>query len=152
MLAIRYILLATLIVVSVDTIGAPTNKIRNSFISSTRFISAPSQLQTSENKDTTENQAPRNGKYRILTYGSHPDNPLKLGYFTLNNNEYKYFDLEGKLLGEGNYTYEAAEKQIKWQSGPFKSVGWDGNFEIEHEGKTHTIRLHSNTVGTNTAE
>jgi hypothetical protein len=151
MLAFRYIFIATLIVISMKTMSQPINKIRIS-INAIDFTTPGNEIQTLKKSDTTENQMPRNGKYLILTYGSNPANPLKLGYFTLNGNEYKYFDLEGKLLGEGNYTYEASEKQIKWQSGPFKSVGWVGNFEIEHEGKTHTIRLHSNTVGTNTLE
>ncbi len=127
MLAFKYILLASLIVISTDTIG----RSRNKFESPSIAISATtgkSKLQTPRNIDTTENHIPRSGKYFILTYGSNPANPLKLGYFNLNNNEYKYFDLEGKLLGEGNYTYETAEKQIKWQSGPFKSVGWGGEF------------------------
>ncbi len=151
MLAFRYILIAALVVISLKTFGQPINKTGISLIAN-HFATAGNEMQTLKNNDTTENLVPRNGKYLILTFGSNPANPLKLGYFTLNSNEYKYFDLEGKLLGEGNYTYEAAEKQIKWQSGPFKSVGWDGNFEIEHEGKTHTIRLHSNTVGTNTVD
>jgi hypothetical protein len=151
MLAFKYLFIASLIVISTNTIGQPINRIRNSFIAFD-YTKSSIQIQKSKDNDTSENQIPRNGKYLILTYGSSPANPLKLGYFALNSNEYKYFDLEGKLLGEGNYTYEASEKQIKWRSGPFKSVGWDGNFEIGHEGKTHTIRLHTNTVGTNTLE
>jgi hypothetical protein len=151
MLAFKYILLASLIVISTDTIGRSVNKVETPSIAIS-FTTAEGKLEIFKNNDTTENQVPRSGKYLILTYGSNPANPLKLGYFNLNNNEYKYFDLEGKLLGEGSYTYEAAEKQIKWQSGPFKSVGWVGNFEIDNQGKTHTIRLHSNTVGTNTVE
>ncbi len=124
MLAFKYIFIATLIVISTDTIRQTIKQIANSFIA-IDFTEPGSRMQTFKNNDTTENNIPRNGKYLILTYGSNPANPLKLGYFTLNSNEYKYFDLEGKLLGEGNYTYEAGEKQIKWQSGPFKSVGWD---------------------------
>ncbi len=151
MLAFRYILIAALVVISLKTFGLPINKTGISLIAN-HFATAGNEMQTLKNNDTTENLVPRNGKYLILTYGANPANPLKLGYFSLSSNKYKYFDLEGKLLGEGNYTYEASEKQIKWQSGPFKSVGWDGNFEIEQEGKTHTIRLHSNTVGTNTLE
>lgn len=147
----RYILLAALIVISTDTIGRQTDKIENE-INAIGFTKTSSEMNVFKNNDTTENLIPRNGKYLILTYGSNPANPLKLGYFTLNSNEYKYFDLEGKLLGEGSYSYQTVEKQIKWQSGPFKSVGWDGNFEIENEGKTHTIRLHSNTIGTNKQE
>jgi hypothetical protein len=116
------------------------------------FTKTNVEEQTSKNNDTTQPSGPRNGKYLILSSGSNPANPTKLGYFTLNGSEYKYYDLEGKLLGEGTYSYAAAEKQIKWQSGPFKAVGWDGDFEIVNDGKTHNIRLHSGTIGTNTLE
>lgn len=158
MLAFKYIFLASFIVISNEASARQDlKKIKSTHSYSSRhtvnalLLKKAIEEQTS-NKDTTQPSAPRNGKYAILTFGPNPANPLKLGYFTLNNNEYKYFDIEGKLLGEGNYTYEIDEKQIKWQSGPFKSVGWEGGFEIEQEGKTHKIRLHNSTIGTNTLE
>ncbi len=160
MLAFRNIFLAALFVISIDAPGQDQQDLKkikntNSDIKST--VSAVTSIKagegkTAKNYDTTQPSSPRNGKYLILTYGSNPANPLKLGYFTLSSNEYKYFDLDGKLLGEGNYTYQSVEKQIKWQSGPFKSVGWEGGFEMEREGKTHNIRLHNNTIGSNTIE
>jgi hypothetical protein len=106
-------------------------------------------IYKSTSKDTTQPSAPRNGKYLISSNGSNSASPMKIGYFSLNKNEYIYYDLEGKQLGEGIYDYDAAEKQIRWQSGPFKAIGWDGNFEVENNGKTHTIRLKSTTVATN---
>lgn len=161
MLAFRNIFLAAMIFISIDASGQDqqdwkkikaTNAYTKPAINAAAPIKAGIEAQTSKNNDTTQPAGPRNGKYLILTYGSNPANPLKLGYFTLNGTEYKYYDLEGKLLGDGNYTYDTAEKEIKWQSGPFKSVGWDGGFETEHDGKTHSIRLHNSTVGTNTLE
>ena len=107
---------------------------------------------TKQKKDTASTSSPRDGKYLILSYGSNPANPLRLGYFTLGANEYKYYDLDNKVLGDGTYVYDVSERQIKWQSGPFRQIGWSGDFTIERNGKVHSIRLKNNTVGTNTIE
>lgn len=160
MLAFRYIFLTALVVISINAQARTDVKRTGRTLSfyPKYTVSAPVERkagveeQTFKNNDTTQPAGPRNGKYLILSFGSNPAEPLKLGYFTLNGSEYKYYDLEGKLLGEGTYSYETAEKQIKWQSGPFKSIGWDGDFVTEHDGKTHNIRLHNSTIGTNTLE
>lgn len=103
-------------------------------------------------KDSTQPASPRDGKYLILSYGSNPANPMKLGYFILSANTYKYYDLENKLLGDGTYVYDVTDKQVKWQSGPFKAIGWGGDFSVEANGKTHIIHLKNNTTGTNSIE
>jgi hypothetical protein len=120
--------------------------------SSKTYIQQAQTDSAKAKKDTAVSASPRDGKYLILSYGSNPANPLRLGYFTLASNEYKYYDLENKVLGDGTYVYDVAEKEIKWQSGPFKAIGWSGNFTVERNGKTHSIRLKNNTVGTNTVE
>lgn len=95
---------------------------------------------------------PRNGKYRILSYGSNPANPIYLGYFTLESGAYSYYNAANALLGNGKYSYDGNSKTINWTSGPFNANKWNGRFEISREGKTHIIRLNSRTIGTNTIE
>lgn len=107
---------------------------------------------TKAKKDTVQSASPRDGKYLILSYGSNPANPMRLGSFNLNSNGYKYHDLDGKPLGEGTFVYDVSEKQIKWQTGPFKAIGWSGDFSIDNNGKNHSIRLKNNTVGINSIE
>jgi hypothetical protein len=94
---------------------------------------------------------PRSGTYLILSYGN-PKNPLRLGYFKLNNGEYTYYDMGKKLIGQGSYTYDTNAAVVQWSNGPFKNSAWTGAFEIDREGKTHTIRLNTVTVGTNSTD
>jgi hypothetical protein len=95
--------------------------------------------------------SPRDGKYRILSNGS-PANPIYLGYFTLKGGNYSYYNAANQLLGSGTYTFSKGSKIIQWNSGPFKTSEWGGAFEVSREGKTHTIRLHGVTIGTNSTD
>jgi hypothetical protein len=95
---------------------------------------------------------PRNGKYLIESFGYNETKPLKIGYFTLRNNEYKYYDLEDNLIDSGTYLFDAPSKQIKWQTGRFKKIGWSGNFVAEQNGKVHTVHLNNTTVAKNTIQ
>lgn len=99
----------------------------------------------------TANITPRDGKYKILAYGN-PNNPIYMGYFTLKSGSYSYYDAANRLIGSGTYSYNNASKTVKWNSGPFKTNQWDGPFEVSREGKTHTIRLHGVTIGTNSTD
>ena len=94
---------------------------------------------------------PRDGKYRILSYGRVGNPPLFLGYFILSSGTYKAYLPGDKLSGEGKYTYHADSKSVTWDSGPYAGV-WNGGFEIDREGKTHKIRLKSTTIGTNSTD
>ncbi len=94
---------------------------------------------------------PRNGKYRILSYGRTGNAPLVLGYFVLTDGAYKAFLPGDKLSGEGKYTYHADSKSVTWDTGPYAGV-WGGKFEIDREGKTHKIRMKSTTIGTNSTD
>lgn len=94
---------------------------------------------------------PRDGKYRILSYGRVGAPPLYLGYFVLAGGAYKAYLPGDKLSGEGKYTYHADTKSVTWDSGPYAGV-WNGGFEIDREGKTHKIRLKSTTIGTNSTD
>jgi len=102
--------------------------------------------------DTTQAVVPRFGKYLIMSAGNSSDEPMKIGYFTLANNEYKYYDINEKLLNTGTYIYDTTGRQIKWESGPFKAIGWQGNFATEQNGKTHIVRLNKTTVAKNIIE
>lgn len=94
---------------------------------------------------------PRDGKYRILSYGRVGNPPLYLGYFVLSDGTYKAYLPGDKLTGEGKYTYHADSKSVSWDSGPYVGV-WGGTFQIDREGKTHKIRLKSTTIGTNSTD
>ena len=95
--------------------------------------------------------APRPGKYRIMSYGAVGRPPLFLGYFVLGSGTYKAFLAGDKPAGEGRYSYHAATHTIKWESGPYAGV-WGGEFTIEREGKTHKIRMKSSTIATNNTD
>ena len=97
------------------------------------------------------NTAPRNGSYIILSYGN-PNNPIRIGYFELNNGKYTYMGMDKKILGQGTYTYDAKTRSVQWTSGPFKNFKWGGGFEIDREGKTHKIRLNTVTIGSNSTD
>lgn len=99
----------------------------------------------------TAGVSPREGKYKILSYGS-SSNPVYLGYFMLKNGSYSYYNAGNQLLGSGNYDFDKATRNVKWNSGPFKINGWNGSFEVSREGKTHIIRLKSTTIGTNSTD
>lgn len=117
---------------------------------SNQWLNAASVRKASA-KTNTANVIPRNGKYKIYSYGN-PANPIYSGYFTLKAGGYSYYNAANQLLGSGNYTYDNASKTVKWNSGPFKTSGWGGTFEVSREGKTHTIRLKGVTIGTNSTD
>ena len=94
---------------------------------------------------------PRNGRYKILSYGN-IKNPILLGYFDLNSGKYNYFSAGNQSLGSGTYTYDPVNKQVLWNSGPLKEFGKSSGFEIDREGKTHKIRLKYSTIGTNSTD
>ncbi|MFO0906592.1 MAG: hypothetical protein U0939_26550 [Pirellulales bacterium] len=101
-----------------------------------------------------EGDAPRLGKYRILSYGAVGRPPLVLGAFVLEKGDvYKVFLPGDKPAGQGAYTYDAAKKAIVWKTGPYaEEKDWGGAFEIDREGKTHKIRLKRTTIGTNSTD
>ncbi len=103
--------------------------------------------------ETQDAQGPRLGKYNVLSYGADPNNPLRLGYFELSSGgKYKFYQMGGKFVGGGDYSFDAASNTVEWTSGTFKDNGWGGAFEIDREGKTHLIRLTRNTIGTNSTD
>ncbi len=96
-------------------------------------------------------QGPRLGKYYVLSYGAASSPPIHLGYFQLlAGGKYQYYDTGGNLLGTGTYSFGG--NTVEWTSGIFRDNGWGGEFTIEREGKTHKIRLKSNTIGTNSTD
>lgn len=96
-------------------------------------------------------QGPRPGKYRMMTYGAPSNPPLFIGSFVLANGTYKAFLPGDKPGGDGSYSFNAATHTVTWSSGPYAGV-WGGEFTIEREGKTHKIRLRSNTIATNSTD
>lgn len=99
-----------------------------------------------------ESTGPRPGKYLILSYGATNRPPLNLGHFVLEKNGvYKVYLPGGKLSGEGKYEYDAGKKAVTWKSGPYEKE-FNGNFEVDREGKTHKIRLKRTTIGTNSTD
>lgn len=101
-----------------------------------------------------EGDAPRLGKYRILSYGAVGKPPLALGTFVLETNStYKVFLPGDKPAGEGTYAFDAAKKSVVWKTGPYaEDKNWGGAFEVDREGKTHKIRLKRTTIGTNSTD
>ncbi|MBI1369873.1 MAG: hypothetical protein GC162_14610 [Planctomycetes bacterium] len=98
--------------------------------------------------DAAAATGPRDGKYRIMSYGAVGKPPLFLGSFELASGKYKAFLPGDKLQGEGTYSFDAASQTVKWDTGPYAGV-WGGAFTIDREGKTHKIRLKSTTIATN---
>lgn len=98
--------------------------------------------------------APRLGKYRILSYGAVGKPPLVLGSFELKKgNVYEVFLPGGRSTGEGTYAFDAAAKAVVWKTGPYAmEKGWGGAFEVDREKKTHKIRLKRTTIGTNSLD
>lgn len=95
---------------------------------------------------------PRLAKYSILSYGN-IRNPLRLGELELKaGGKYRYAQNGGKLIGEGDYSYDAGTKTVTWKSGPLKESGWGGAFEIDREGKTHKIRLNRVTIAVHSTD
>ncbi len=94
----------------------------------------------------------RPGKYIILSYGATNRPPLVLGYVVLEGGTtYKVFLPGDKPAGNGEYSYDAANKAVVWKTGPYvKEFG--GGFEIDREGKTHKIRLKRTTIATNSTD
>ncbi len=87
-----------------------------------------------------------------MTYGAPTSPPIFLGSFVLAaGNTYKAFLPGEKLSGEGRYAYDATTHTVSWTSGPYAGV-WGGEFTVEREGKTHKIRLKSNTIATNSTD
>ena len=117
---------------------------------SNQWLNASSVRKVSA-KTHTANISPRDGKYKILSYGN-PANPIYQGYFILKGGNYSYYNAGNQLLGSGSYSFDNASKTINWNSGPFKTSGWSGTFEVSREGKTNTIRLKGVTIGTNSTD
>lgn len=100
------------------------------------------------------NQPPRLGKYNILSFGP-GGKYLFLGHLELlAGGRYRVSrTADGNYFGEGSYTFDVAGKKIQWLSGPYKDqADWGGGFEITREGKTHSIRLRSGTLATNSTD
>ncbi|HZQ63460.1 MAG TPA: hypothetical protein VFC24_19025 [Casimicrobiaceae bacterium] len=94
---------------------------------------------------------PRDGKYRIMSYGRVGNPPIYLGAVVLSGHKYKAYLPGDKPAGEGEWTYDAAQQRVIWKSGPYKDQ-WDGKFEVDRGGKTHKIRLKSTTIATNSVD
>lgn len=110
-----------------------------------------SNIRLEKTKAVSGTSSPRNGEYIILSYGN-VNNPIRIGYFTLSNGSYTYFNAARNKIGQGTYAYNAQEKTVQWTSGPFKDAAWGGQFEIDREGKTHKIRLNRATIGSNSTD
>ena len=111
-------------------------------ITSIRNLKKPAALNFSA--------GPRNGRYIIMSYGGR--NPLTIGYFDLNGGKYTYYNAGVKPIGKGSFQYDAENKRVVWQTGSLKEYAPNAAFEISREGKTHNIRLRSNTIGTNSTD
>ena len=127
-------------------------KIKYEDYNQTQWIKASNlRMQQSSNAGNNNKTGPRNGSYIILSYGS-SSNPIRMGYFKLDNGKYTYYDMAKKVLGQGLFVYDAENKTVQWKSGPFKDANWTGKFEIDREGKTHKIRLNNVTIGSNSTD
>lgn len=98
-----------------------------------------------------QESGPRDGKYLIMSYGVAGRPPLYLGSVVLSGRKYKAYLPGDKPSGEGEWAFDAANKRVIWKSGPYKDT-WEGKFEIDRGGKTHKIRLKSNTIATNSID
>jgi hypothetical protein len=96
-------------------------------------------------------EGPRNGKYRIMSYGASSSPPLYLGYFVLEDGTYKAYLPGDKPAGEGTYEFDAAGSRVVWKTGPYVEE-WGGDFTVEREGKTHKIRLKRTTIASNSTD
>ena len=98
---------------------------------------------------------PRLGKYLIYAYGA-PNTPrIFLGHIELlAGGKYRLSrTTKADYFGNGAYSFDPASKRVEWISGPYKDeAGWGGGFEIDREGKTHTIRLRRGTIATNSTD
>jgi hypothetical protein len=144
MLALKYIVTAVVLTASLQI----TRPVKGFDINngSNATLDGTSGNQTQDKDSIT---APRDGKYLIESFGYNEAKPLKIGYFTLAGNEYKYYDLDDNLIDSGTYIFDTPSRQIKWQTGRFKKIGWGGNFVIEQNGKVHTVHLNNTTVAKN---
>jgi hypothetical protein len=100
------------------------------------------------------NQPPRLGKYNILSFGAGGKH-LYLGHLELlAGGKYRVSrSADGNYFGQGAYTFDVTGKKIQWISGPYKDqADWGGGFEITRQGKTHSIRLRSGTLATNSTD
>jgi hypothetical protein len=115
---------------------------------SSATASASGVVSASENSSS-----PRLGKYTVTSIGGSSGTPVAMGAFELlADGKYRFLDNNGRPVGEGQYTFDAAGKQLKWVSGPFQRTGWSGGWEVSPEGRTHTIKLTKVVSGTNTGE
>lgn len=96
--------------------------------------------------------SPREGKYRIQSYGRTGAPPLYLGYVVLEKGTYKVYLPGDKPAGEGKYLYDAGKKAVIWQGGPYEADKFGGEFTVDREGKTHKIRLKSTTIAVNNTD
>ena len=98
---------------------------------------------------------PRLGKYLIYAYGAPSAPRIFLGHIELlAGGKYRLSrTTTGDYFGNGAYSFDPASKRVEWISGPYKDeAGWGGGFEIDREGKTHTIRLRRGTIATNSTD
>src|SRR2546423_3430034 len=73
------------------------------YSSSNQWMKA-SNIKLQKASATIISTGPRNGTYIILSYGN-PYNPIRIGYFELNNGQYSYYDMAKKFLGKGSYAF-----------------------------------------------
>jgi hypothetical protein len=110
-----------------------------------------SNLRLLRSAENNISAGPRNGTYIILSYND-PTNPIRIGYFDLKSNQYTYYNLSKKQIGQGTYSYDIKSKMISWKTGPFKEANLNGAFETDREGKTHKVRLNTVTIGSNSTD
>lgn len=82
-----------------------------------------------------DDKGPRLGRYNVEFRNSF------LTYFELlPGGKYKVYNVaDSSLLGQGEYSFDAKEKRVRWLSGRHKDVGYGGTFVVENNGKKHII-------------
>ena len=111
----------------------------------------PSTDTSTKPATSQSTEGPRLGRYKIYTYGA-VGNRLFLGYLDLlAGGVYKASNPGANgYIGQGTYSFGSGS--VTWNNGPYTTSGWSGTFTVEREGKTHKIRLKSNTIATNSTD
>ena len=92
---------------------------------------------------------PSMGRYNIRSYGASNRPPIFLGHFVLEaGGKYTVHLPGGRMVGEGTYAFDAANKEVKWLTGKYKDEAWEGRFLVASDAKPPVIWLKSTTRAT----
>jgi hypothetical protein len=113
-----------------------------------RWFSASRLRANGEHTGGPHRPGPREGRYLLHTTGG--STPAVVGALDLlPGARYRAWRTGGALLGEGLYRFDEPAGCVKWITGPYAELRYEGRFAAGTDGRRHRIQVKENIVASN---